>query len=575
MKLNKIFSALMLIAAGMFAACNNQNIPENPDQQGQGPTDSTTTKEVVKIPTEKIEIPEGAITVSKAREICEGLESGAVSEETYFVHGWVKKLHAGNSAAIAGDYHNAQFYICENQYTDGSYDKDDFYAYHVKGKDNSSITDENAVQVGDYVVLKCKLTNFNGTYETPNNSGSYIYASTNPLLVGAQPATDIVDVTVAEAIQKAQEGAQGNFRVTVTVVKVSTAAENVPSKYTNINMTVKDATGSIDCYYTNYLGNKPFDSADQIPPVGSKIKVVGPVVMYTPKDGEPTPEFKEGYIEEIMEIGDGSGEVITDATVLQNVAEAIQQAQAGAQGNFELTAIVKEVKTAAANVPSKYTNINMVIKDETGEIDCYYTNYIDNKPFTSADQIPPVGTKLTVVGALTLYGTDKTPEFKDGYIKEIIEVGQGEQIEGDIILKIENTIGDWTFSESKAEYYGNGGLKVNKEGMALTSPELQNTADAVLVSFKIGALNTNQATGKNGEDGNNWLIEGLNAAGEVIASAEVKTPKADVFSAVLNQKDIAKVRLSMVSFPYNGSKYCNVNLSYVTISFMSAQPAGN
>lgn len=573
MKLNKIFSALMLITAGMFAACNNQNIPENPDQQG-GPNDSTsTTKEVVKIP-EGIEIPEGAITVSKAREICEGLESGAVSEETYFVHGWVKKLHAGNSAAIAGDYHNAQFYICENQYTDGSYDKDDFYAYHVKGKDNSSITDENAVQVGDYVVLKCKLTNFNGTYETPNNSGSYIYASTNPLLVGAQPVSDYTDITVAQAIEKAQAGDQGNYRVTVTVVEVKTAAANVPSKYTNINMTVKDETGKIDCFYTNYIDNKPFESADQIPPVGTKLTVIGKVKMYT-KDETSTPEFYEAYIGEIIEVGDGSGEVITDATVLQNVAEAIQQAQAGAQGNFELTAIVKEVKTAAANVPSKYTNINMVIKDETGEIDCYYTNYIDNKPFESADQIPPVGTKLTVVGALTLYGADKTPEFKDGYIKEIIEVGQGEQIEGDIILKIENTIGDWTFSESKAEYYGNGGLKVNKEGMALTSPELQNSADALLVSFKIGALNTNQGTGKNGEDGNNWLIEGLNAAGEVIASAEVKTPKADVFSAVLNQKDIAKVRLSMVSFPYNGSKYCNVNLSYVTISFMSAQPAGN
>ena len=279
MKLNKIYSALMLTAAMLFAACNNQNIPENPNEQTNPQDTAKTNKEVVTIP-EGIEIPEGAITVSAARAICEQLENNAVTEETYFVHGWIKKLHSGNTAAIEGDYHNAQFYMSENRYTDDTYDNDDFYAYHVKGPDNSSITDVNAVQVGDYVVLKCKLTKYNNTYETPNNSGSYIYASTNELLVGAEPITDYTDVTVAEAIQKAQEGAQGYFRVTVTVVKVSTAAANVPSKYTNINMTVKDETGTIDSYYTNYLDNKPFTSADQIPPVGTKLKLVGAVTLY-------------------------------------------------------------------------------------------------------------------------------------------------------------------------------------------------------------------------------------------------------------------------------------------------------
>ena len=566
MKLNKIFSALMLTAAVAFTACNN-NIPDNPNNSDNPNNPSNAQVDTVAIP-EGIEIPQGAITVSEARTICEGLENNVATEEFYYVHGWIKKLHTANTEAITGNYHNAQFYICENKMVDANgnatYDKDDFYAYRVKGPDNSNILDPEAIQIGDYVVLKCKLTNFNGTYETPQNSGSYVYASTNPLLVGAQPITDAVDVTVAEAIQKAQEGAAGNFRVTVTVVKVSTAAANVPSKYTNINMTVKDETGSIDSYYTNYLDNKPFTSADQIPAVGTKLKIVGPVTLY---GDNQTPEFKDGYIEEIIEVGDGSGEIITDATVLNTVAEAIQKAQEGAAGNFELTAVVSEVKTAASKVPSSYTNINMVLKDETGSIDCYYTNYVDNKPFTSADQIPPVGTKLTIVGQLILYGDNKTPEFKDGYIKEILEIGEGVKIEGDIVLNINNSIENWTFS-ANAEYYGNGGLKVNKEGMALTSIPFNNAANGLKVDFKIGALNTNQATGTNGTDGNNWKIEGLSINDEVVETVELRTDKADIYSATLNSTDIVKIRLTMISFPYNGSKYCNVNLSYVAISYL-------
>ncbi len=420
MKLNKIFSATMLIAAAMFAACSTPPVPENPNEKPDGQTDDTTKKEVKEIPQDMI--PEGAITVSEALAICESLASGDATEDFYFVHGWIKKLHAQNTTAITGDYHNAQFYICENRYADDTYDKDDFYAFRVKGLDNSSITDPEAVLVGDYVVLKCKLTNYNGTYETPQNSGSYIYASTNPLLVGAQPVTDYTDITVAEAIEKAQAGDQSNYRVTVTVVEVKTAKDNVPSKYTNLNMTVKDETGKIDCFYTNYINNKPFESADQIPPVGTKLTIIGKVKMYV--SGETsTPEFYEAYIGEIIEIGTGSGELINDATPI-TIAEAIEKAKAGDEGNYELTGIVYNYSTDLTKVPGTYTNVDFTLKDSTGSITCFRTNYIDNKPFESADQVPPVGSKIKVVGPLTIY-QQTTPEVDHGYITEVIEIGNG------------------------------------------------------------------------------------------------------------------------------------------------------
>ncbi len=566
MKHNKLFSALMLIGAAMIAACSAPPKPVNPNENPDDP--QAAVYDTTAIPT-TIEIPEGAITVSQAREICAGLESEQSTDTHYYVHGWIKKLHGGNADAITGSYHNAQFYMAENRMVDDKgaviYDKDDFYAFHVKGPDNSNITDVEAIKEGDYVVLYCKLTNYNGTYETPNNSGSYVYASTNPNLKGAQPITDAVDVTVAQAIEKAKNKETVNVRLTVTVVEVKTAKDNVPSKYTNINMTVKDATGKIDCFYTNYLENKPFTSADQIPPVGSEIKVVGPLILF--KDS--VPEVSYGYIEEIIKVGDGGGDIITDATELSNVAEAIAKAQAGATGNFKLTAEVKEIKTDKNKVPGTYTNIDMIVKDETGEITCFRTNYIDNKPFSATEQVPPVGTKLIVVGPLTMFQT--TPEFDHPYIVEILEIGQGEPpLEGDVTLKIENSIGDWTFSESKPEYYGNGGLKMNKEGMALTSPAFEAAAGAT-VEFEIGALNTNQNTGKNGADGDNFLIEGLNASGEAVASQTVKTSATGKYSATVESEGIVKIRLTLESFPYNGSKYCNVNLKSVTVTLATGE----
>ncbi|MBR1809441.1 MAG: OB-fold nucleic acid binding domain-containing protein [Paludibacteraceae bacterium] len=425
MRLNKIYSALMLTAAMFFAACNNQNIPEEPDPNQTNPNQPGAVVDTVAIP-DGIEIPEGAITVSKARAICEKLENNVATEEFYFVHGWIKKLHSANTTAIEGDYHNAQFYISENKMVDEkgneTYDSDDLYAYRVKGPDNSSITDVNAVQVGDYVVLKCKLTNYNNTFETPMNSGSYIYASTNPLLVGAEPVTDYTDITVAQAIEKAQAGDQGNYRVTATVVEVKTAKDKVPGTYTNINMTVKDETGKIDCFYTNYIDNKPFTSADQIPPVGTKLTVIGKVKMYT-KDETSTPEFYEAYIGEIIEIGTGGGEIIADATAI-TIAEAIEKAKAGDKGNYKLTGIVYSYSTDLTNVPGTYTNVDFTLKDETGSITCFRTNYIDNMPFSAADQIPPVGSKISVVGPLTMY-QETTPEVDHGYITEVIERGNG------------------------------------------------------------------------------------------------------------------------------------------------------
>ncbi len=308
---NTLFSVLLVAVFFGMVACDEKNAPTmGPGKETN--SGSTAVYDTVQIPASVV-LPEGAITVTEARQICSQLASGTNSTEYYYVHGWVKKLHSANTDAITGNYHNAQFYIAQTRKVDAngieSYDEDDFYAYRVKGLNNGDITDVNGVQIGDYVVLYCKLTNYQGTYETPMNSGSYIYSSTNESLTGnddSQPNVDDATVaTIAEVLAAGADLSVGKysdeyFKVTAYLTSVSTSSDKV-AQYGNINITLKDETGTIDSYYTKNVDNTNFTSADQVPALNSKIVVIGRVYRYN----EATLELKDGYISEVLEVGDG------------------------------------------------------------------------------------------------------------------------------------------------------------------------------------------------------------------------------------------------------------------------------
>lgn len=174
MKLNKLFAIFAMVAAVAFAACNT--VPEGPD--GPGPSGNDTT--VVNPPAgEDVDwsdanLPEGAITCAKAREIASALESGVVTSETYYVYGIVKKFGSKHADGIA-QYGNATFYMVDKQG-----DSDDFEAYQVYNLNKEKYTSEDQIAVGDRVVVCCHITNYNGTYETAGKGDGYVYWSSNP-----------------------------------------------------------------------------------------------------------------------------------------------------------------------------------------------------------------------------------------------------------------------------------------------------------------------------------------------------------------------------------------------------------
>ncbi len=94
---------------------------------------------------------------------------------------------------------------------------------------------------------------------------------------------------------------------------------------------------------------------------------------------------------------------------------------------YKLTGVITKNTTNPMNVPSQYDNINFDLSDSIAgksSIACYYTNNLYNRPFRKNADVPRVGSKVTVIGVLTLYqkagsSNAPTPELKNGFIVRI------------------------------------------------------------------------------------------------------------------------------------------------------------
>lgn len=312
MKLNKLFAALLLLAGISFAAC--EKIPNEPEGPTGGSKDTTSVDSTKWTVPADANIPEGAISVAEAREICAKLADKETTGTKYYVKGFVKKLHSKHTQATIDQYGNAQFYMVDEQ---GA--SDDFMAYQVYGLDGNKLVSVDQVAVGDYVVIYGELTNYNGTFETVGQGKAYIYWSSNPKIgdknEGPNP-DEATEVTIAQAREIASALAAGGktteaYKLTNVIVDtIMTNAEGV-TKYGNINLRVKDAEGNtIDCYYTNNLGNTKFTAADQCPKIGATVSLVGPLKNYV-KGETTTPEFENAWFTAISETGAPAGGTTT------------------------------------------------------------------------------------------------------------------------------------------------------------------------------------------------------------------------------------------------------------------------
>ena len=139
-----------------------------------------------------------------------------------------------------------------------------------------------------------------------------------------------------------------------------------------------------------------------------------------PYIGEPGDSSKIDSVIPIL-VPDTDGIIVSVDSAIA-ICNALKAGEQTAE-QYKVTGYVTLVRTSAADIPGKYTNINFLIASKPAgspTLTCYYTNYINNRPFASASDIPAVGTKLTVQGPLMNYGG--TPEVQNGFIVRIDEV---------------------------------------------------------------------------------------------------------------------------------------------------------
>ena len=257
---------------------------------------------------EGVDVPEGAITVYRARAISDSIGSGNKTAEKYYIKGWVSKIHSSHASGV-DQYGNGTFYITPTN--DGTTSAIDFEAYQVMGKDGKKLTSADQVEVGDFVGIYGKITNYNGTAETESKGAAYIYSSSNekfnsgydedPTKITPDPeGADVPEGTlnvyearhICDSIGSGKSTTQ-EYYVKGWIHKVTSTAADV-SQYGNATFFIaptNDGTTNatdFEAYRIKSINGEKFTSLDQVQ-VGDFVVIQGKLKNYS-----GTPETDNG-----------------------------------------------------------------------------------------------------------------------------------------------------------------------------------------------------------------------------------------------------------------------------------------
>ncbi len=272
MKLNKIFSALMLIAAVSFAACDEQlpNGPDGPD----GPDQPNT-------PTQGLTYAEDEISVSAM--LAQGAEMAAGDTLDFCkVKGIVKTVKNLDVLPDVG-YGNAEFVLTETG-------AEELLCYRLRGLNDEKFVDFTQLVEGDTVTVYARLYNYQG--KTLEMIKGYLTYTSNPNYATATApvpqAISLAQVATIGATLESGETTTALYILEGDVDEVTDAS----AQYGNCTFYITDGTDRVECYRLKYIDNKKYDGSKLLEE-GDHVKVLGQIQRY--KDSF---EIKNGYIME-------------------------------------------------------------------------------------------------------------------------------------------------------------------------------------------------------------------------------------------------------------------------------------
>ena len=241
---------------------------------------------------EGVNIPAGTINVYEAVKIANELGADVVSEKEYYIKGWVRNFDEKERAKADFETKFAQYgndYPHLSARNDGRGSKD-FYCYRALGRGGAKLPDHDALMIGDFIVVKCKITNYKGSVVESSGTCQMV-ASNNIHWNEAFPPIDTIRATCAEAKAAALALAANNTpSKDIYIIEGYVQSAGYSSSISRGQQIfwvddVKNGAKTFEAYYCNVPDGKAV-------PVGAKVRLTGPIMKYN-----TTPEMKNGDVE--------------------------------------------------------------------------------------------------------------------------------------------------------------------------------------------------------------------------------------------------------------------------------------
>ncbi len=390
-----IYSLFVLaIAAMTFSSCEDVPAPYNMPQEIIDGGGGETAVEPMGTGTET-----DPYNVAAANQVGATLSAGE-STETVYIRGIVSRIDE-----IDPNYGNATYCISD----DGT-PNNQFLVYRGYSLGGEKFTSVDELKVGDEVIVKGTITNYNGTIEL--NQRNEIY-SLNGVIAGGETGegegTLESPYDVAKALSLIASGENDPDAEVYIKGKVSQIEEISPSFGNATYYISADGTTETQLYVFRgyYLNGDKFTSEDQLK-VGDEVVILGKLTTFY-----DDPQVGTGS--KLVSVNGQTGVTIGDGTEGNpySASQALEMIANG-ENNPDAEVYIKGKVSQIKEVSAQFGNATYWISDDGSTDNQLYVfrgKYLNGDKFTSEDQLK-VGDEVVILGKLTTYNGD--PQVNTG-----------------------------------------------------------------------------------------------------------------------------------------------------------------
>lgn len=380
-----IYSLFVLaISAMTFTGCEDVPAPYNLPQEIEEGEGETTTP----LGTGSVSDP---YNVAAANQVGASLSAGE-STETVYIRGIVSRIDE-----IDPSFGNATYCISD----DGT-PNNQFLVYRGYSLGGEKFTSVDELKVGDEVIVKGTITNYNGTIEL--NQRNEIY-SLNGVIAGGETGegdgTLESPYDVAKALSLIANG-ENNPDAEVYIKGKVSQIEEISAQFGNGTYYISvDGTteNQLYVYRGYYLNGDKFTSTGQLN-VGDEVVILGKLTTFN-----DDPQVGTGS--QIVSIN-GQTEVQLGTEAFPYSPSQALEVIANGENDPEAEVYIKGKVSQIKEVSAQFGNATYWISDDGSTDNQLYVfrgKYLNGEEFTSEDQLK-VGDEVVILGKLTTYNGD-------------------------------------------------------------------------------------------------------------------------------------------------------------------------